>query len=65
VSPEVGRSLRTAGEVPLNKAVESKVPGAGEIGSLVCFALCGFILRGLGYATIHRVVSQMECGETG
>jgi len=35
------------------------VPGAGEVGSLACFALCGFILRGLGYATIHRVVSQI------
>jgi hypothetical protein len=28
--------------LPLGKAVESKVPGAGKIGSLVCFALCAF-----------------------
>ena len=31
--------------LPLGKAVESKVPGAGKIGSLVCFALCAFFAR--------------------
>src|SRR5262249_23077236 len=51
-----------AAEFLCNQAVESKVLGGGEIGSLVCFALCGFILRGLGYATrqVRRTILRMS-----
>ena len=41
-------NFRVELRLPLGKAAESKVPGAGKIGSLVCFALCVFLLGSAG-----------------
>jgi hypothetical protein len=49
------KEFRESCRLPLGKTVKSKVPGAGKIGSLVCFALCAFLVRERGISHLNAL----------